>query len=324
MDAIPISRICTKCNQLLAGELFRMKKHHVSKNKYQSSICKKCEHLHYRMLKKYSPDELDRYYSDRDHGTKLLDAGLRVCTKCGETKTIDNYSRSGRGVEKRSICKKCSYESQKLKYHDNDYEKFHKIEQEKIYKRDLRKLGKKICGNCKEIKLLSEFGINNTIGRKPIERSFCKICESLKAKEYGKKNPSPSGYAAKIYRNGVPFRYMLSNAVKRAVEKNLPFDLDVEYLKQIYNDSGGVCAISGLPFSTDPHYNTFDKGNAYRPSLDKIEPDKGYVRGNVRIILHCLNIALSNGGLAFYLKIAETVIDYQENKKSPESNSSGD
>ncbi len=83
---------------------------------------------------------------------------------------------------------------------------------------------------------------------------------------------------------------LVANARTRARKKGIHFELDssVTALQAVID--GGFCEFSGLPFDLSPgiKYNS--------PSLDRINPDLGYVPGNVRIILHCFNCAFGNWG----------------------------
>lgn len=64
-------------------------------------------------------------------------------------------------------------------------------------------------------------------------------------------------------------------------------DLTIEYIKQIWDDQNGICPLTGwaliLPQGTAKGWETSDPSNA---SLDRIDPSKGYVKGNVRFIAY--------------------------------------
>jgi hypothetical protein len=69
---------------------------------------------------------------------------------------------------------------------------------------------------------------------------------------------------------------MLSLAKQRAKKKQLPFDLDEEYLKSIIPDK---CPVLGVSLKRG-----VGKFDSCSPSLDRIVPELGYVKGNVRVI----------------------------------------
>ena len=69
----------------------------------------------------------------------------------------------------------------------------------------------------------------------------------------------------------------LSKTKERAAAQNLPHDIDLEYLESI---AGPHCPVFGTPF-------VWGQGNGahpYRPSVDRIIPELGYVKGNVAFI----------------------------------------
>ncbi len=86
---------------------------------------------------------------------------------------------------------------------------------------------------------------------------------------------------------------LVAAACIRARKKGIVFTLDatdIAALQAVIDV--GRCELSGAFFTLDgPRMAT-------SPSLDRIEPDKGYVRGNVRIICHALNAALGDWGEA--------------------------
>ena len=79
------------------------------------------------------------------------------------------------------------------------------------------------------------------------------------------------------------------DAMRRAAKKKLPVDKSfVEDSLLSVRQAGYRCSISGHPF--DLEYKTAGAGGThFAPSPDKIDPQLGYVRGNVRWVLWCFN-----------------------------------
>ena len=98
--------------------------------------------------------------------------------------------------------------------------------------------------------------------------------------------------------------YMVRSARKRATEKNVPFTLTAADIAQIQSIiDRGVCELSGTPF-----VRTEGDRHHFAPSLDRIRPELGYVPGNVRVIVWCLNAALGTGGLEVLLTLARAIV----------------
>jgi hypothetical protein len=70
-----------------------------------------------------------------------------------------------------------------------------------------------------------------------------------------------------------------------AKKAGLPFTLKVKDVEHLWT---GRCAVTGIPFEL---VNTTGKRGprAFSPSLDRIQPELGYVPGNVRFVLQCVN-----------------------------------
>ncbi len=88
-----------------------------------------------------------------------------------------------------------------------------------------------------------------------------------------------AGYAA-AFRERHPERLMLQHAKKRAKDKGLPFELTP---KDIVIPE--FCPVLGLRLKPSAERYPTDAS----PSLDKLIPSKGYVRGNVFVISHRAN-----------------------------------
>ena len=130
----------------------------------------------------------------------------------------------------------------------------------------------KRCTQCDTVKSLDNFGKHKC---KPDGlRSYCKQCarryyDKEKAKTKEQQNP-----VQKITCQ------MVSRTRKRAKEKNLPFNLDVQYVRSLATSR---CPVLQVKFDWSLYKNN-GKIPFNRPALDRIDPSKGYVKGNVWII----------------------------------------
>jgi hypothetical protein len=77
----------------------------------------------------------------------------------------------------------------------------------------------------------------------------------------------------------------------RARRKCVPFKLDADDIAVIQDIiNAGKCQISGVTLTlSGPRAAT-------SPSLDRIDPTKGYVPGNVRVVCHALNAGMGDWG----------------------------
>lgn len=96
------------------------------------------------------------------------------------------------------------------------------------------------------------------------------------------------------------WKYLIHYAHDRARKKGLPFDL-LDHQDAIrFRVEAGACELTGLPFNAGKQGRAWDS-----PSIDRIEPQKGYVYGNIRVILYGLNEALSDHGEEVLRKMTE-------------------
>ena len=106
---------------------------------------------------------------------------------------------------------------------------------------------------------------------------------------------------------------MYKNALHRARRDKLPFDIDIEYLKSIKTDR---CPV----FDTELLWGEFGddyKRSANSPSLDKIKPEYGYVKGNVCIISDLANKIKQDVGYEELYKVADWLYEkYKEVEKN--------
>jgi len=103
---------------------------------------------------------------------------------------------------------------------------------------------------------------------------------------------------------------LVSYARKRARDHGHAFNLD-SFVSDIQaRIDAGKCELTGIPF-------TLDCGKRWdSPSLDRIDPAKGYIMVNVRVILHAMNAALGNWGEATLLAMVSAMRSLQSLRRS--------
>ena len=133
------------------------------------------------------------------------------------------------------------------------------------------------CTKCEKWKNVEQFPLDKRY-KIPIRR---RKCESCARPDY----IDPS--IAKIKRLNNQERYLLTSAKQRSKRKGIEFNIELE---DIFIPSH--CPLLGiqLEMSGDPsHYNS--------PSLDRIDPCKGYIKGNIWVISKRANSIKTNATL---------------------------
>lgn len=97
-----------------------------------------------------------------------------------------------------------------------------------------------------------------------------------------------------------PEMKMLRRAKSRARERNLPFNLTIEDV--VIPD---VCPILNIELRM---HKGRSGGNPNSPALDRIDNNKGYVKGNVMVMSHLANMMKSSATTEQMIKFAEWVI----------------
>jgi hypothetical protein len=95
---------------------------------------------------------------------------------------------------------------------------------------------------------------------------------------------------------------MYGASESRCYATGRPFTLTPAEFLAIVRAADGKCQVSGIPFS-------FGAGarDPFAPSMDRIDSTKGYVAGNVRLVVTIANFAMNSWGLGPVLRLAEAL-----------------
>ena len=168
----------------------------------------------------------------------------------------------------------------------------------------------KKCYTCQIVKNYNEFYKNKS--SRDGYSSQCGKCNNEQNKLFAKNNPEIRKKRDIKYRLNHSeeikekdrIRYvrdykkiMLSHAKGRANRKNLPFDMNLEDF-QIPE----ICPIFGIKIEIGIGKTTIQPNS---PTLDRIIPEKGYVKGNIQVISSKANIMKSNATPEEMIKLGE-------------------
>lgn len=173
-------------------------------------------------------------------------------------------------------------------------------------------MNSKICETCKTEKSTAEFyKSKNYFSRK------CKECSNTKCKNEGCNNRSLNNAQCsecyrkkagkkKTHRKVVGMKYWLSqclNSTKRCSKSRLARgyrvkenDLTIEFLLDLLQKQNGLCVVSGIELQSE--YK-----NVCSASIDRINPDFGYLQTNVVLTCQWVNMGRNRTPIEEFRKI---------------------
>lgn len=113
------------------------------------------------------------------------------------------------------------------------------------------------------------------------------------------------------------YKYFVSSLVlgmkNRAKKKHLDFDVDAEYLANLFIQQNNCCAVTKISFEFGEDGFRKSYRRPFAPSIDRIDCTKGYTKDNIRIVCVVVNIAINDFGDSVFDKMCE---EYIKNKHS--------
>lgn len=195
------------------------------------------------------------------------------------------------------------------------------------------------CWICKTSKpLTSEYFYKDSIHKSGFQKA-CKECQKkrnkkytienseyfkIKSKEYYKKENNPARYQKtkanflkrkdEWYKSVRGRLYdLLESARHRAKKNNLPIDIDLEFLLELYEQQNKKCSLTGIEFELKRTEGEKVKYTPFGPSIDKIEHNKGYTKDNIRLVCVMVNLSLNTFGDECFDKMCEAYIKKKNN-----------
>ena len=147
--------------------------------------------------------------------------------------------------------------------------------------------GVKLCAKCGSTKPLEAFGkrhVDNRVGVAYI-RARCLVCVTEDAQEY-KNRIGPDAWREIENRSKAncwaknPVRYWIQDRIAVYRKQTAGSDLTVDFLEDLFHHQEAKCYFTAAPIEMGAGHK-HGSAKYHSASLDKLDPTKGYMRGNV-------------------------------------------
>ena len=150
-----------------------------------------------------------------------------------------------------------------------------------------------ICRNCKVTvcnKTIQGFG-------KQVPYTWCVKCKRNSTRT---RRSTKDGY----------LKYLVSQMVARSRCTNRECTIDINFLIDLWQEQGGLCALSGLDMT-----HTYDRDKPHRlilnASIDRIDSNYGYTPGNVQLVAVRMNLMKGPLDEAIFKDLCHSVVRHR-------------
>lgn len=153
-----------------------------------------------------------------------------------------------------------------------------------------------LCTSCGEYKDQSLFSKRKNIPHRYDRGYFCLECAAKSHHRlYKNRRPSKVKYLNTI--DGF-IKSIVQHAKNRKKSKEYGYDLDFNYIMDMYNNQDGLCAISNVRMTTISGSGIINTNL----SIDRIDSSIGYLKGNIQLVCRIVNLMKSDmSSKEFYL-----------------------
>lgn len=99
---------------------------------------------------------------------------------------------------------------------------------------------------------------------------------------------------------------VIHSAKGSKMRRPLPIDITKEYAWQLFLDQKGLCYFTGIPLKISNSYA------ANTASIDRIDNELGYIKGNVRWVHKHINIMKNRYTDSYFVNLCRAVVEHQD------------
>ena len=138
----------------------------------------------------------------------------------------------------------------------------------------------KLCRTCKKNLNYKKFRKVNSLKKGPNKGKFVGLTDINGGKRFSTCSECEKDRFYKRYRSN-PIPQLIYNFKKRAKLAGVPFDLEPQDIKNKLNLTNTKCPVLGVNMEIS---KLGSKNNDLTPSIDRIDPKKGYVKDNIIVV----------------------------------------
>lgn len=157
--------------------------------------------------------------------------------------------------------------------------------------------GSILCYKCMHYKQPDDFDDDSIRWYRAYKDCRCKQCK----KEQRKKRLLSSNALRDVYEL-LDHRYL--GLIGRAKKSGLVVDIDKEYLHKLWDKQQGKCAISGIEMTYIANCGRIPTN----VSVDRIDSNKGYIKGNVQLVCMAVNQMKSDLDMQTFLNFCNSIV----------------
>ena len=162
---------------------------------------------------------------------------------------------------------------------------------------------RKRCRNCRELKPVEDF---------PTGKSVCAVCGQVKHRMVTSQGPGP--YMRRLFSQ---LKYTHTNRKNLKGHQKAEFNITLEDLIELWEKQEGRCAISGVALT----YHRDGAGKKeFNASIDRIVPHDPYIKSNVQLVTHRVNIMKHELTEDLFYWWIKTIHDHLKNKADEHNN----
>lgn len=230
----------------------------------------------------------------------------KECTSCLITKELSEfYIRNGKPI---AACKECTKKASRAyavrtgKIKGN----YGRSRFEKLFGQTINSwtvIGKEIVkGKNAKVMCRCKCGIEKLVVCRRLETEKTKGCKNCYPK-HGSNSPLFQGVGE------ISVTY-LRKIKEGAIKRNIPIDINAEYLWALYLTQDKKCALTGMDIGFGKHGNQKTKLQSQTASLDRIDSKLGYVDGNLQWVHKHVNIMKNKYDNGYFKKICKLVTEH--------------
>ena len=210
----------------------------------------------------------------------------QVCTTCGKSKPLTSEFFQKRMRMKSGFVKQC-----------NECRTIHRTDRSRQHWEGTLL----VCLRCGVPKPLDQFRENQNNKHRQNKDRNCKDCR--KSVEDNRKRNSRGKEDIDSIIND---RYW--GMIDRAKRKGWSIDFDKQYLKELWIQQQGLCAITKIQMTL----KLFNGRVPTNMSVDRIDSSKGYIKGNIQLICMAVNQMKSDLDMDTLLYFCREILDHAE------------